>query len=92
MLIGHKTFYVKGGKFAYFKGDNCPLYKTNYLYQVFKQYNDWMKEVLNEETELMSYIIFYDDGSFTNGFLTPKMLDTLRIYTEDELIIKDIIE
>jgi hypothetical protein len=92
MLIGHKTFYVKGGKLAYCGNDISAYTKVESLNAVFHQYNYWMPTILSSETEYMSYIIFYDDGSFTNGFLPPNVLDKLQVYTEDELIIKDIIQ
>jgi len=40
----------------------------------------------------MSYIIFYDDGCYTCGFLKPNQIEMIQILTEDEIMIKDIIE
>jgi len=94
MLVGHKTFYVKGGKLArcsgYF-GDGWFI-KSPFLEDVFKHYNHWIEVVLNGDEEMMSYIIFYDDGYYTNGFLTLNQIKMMQILTEDDLMIKDIIE
>jgi len=47
MLVGHKTFYVKGGKLARCSGylGNGWLNKSPFLEDVFKHYTQWINGV-----------------------------------------------
>jgi hypothetical protein len=91
MLVGHKTFYVKGGKLAYLGTPDVMIVKSD-IDDIFIHYNRFIAEVLKEDEKLFSYIIFYDDGTYSNGFLNSKDLESIVILTETEIMIRDIIQ
>jgi len=91
MLVGHKTFYVKDGKEAYVGPAKFKIIKEN-TQETLKFYANRMKHILSQTEEFISYIIFFEDGKVGSGFLSEEMLDSLQILTEDEIMIKDIIE
>ena len=91
MLIGHKTFYVKGGKEAFIGKYNVIIMKED-IQDTLSFFKYRTKYVLLETDELISYIIFFEDGKVGSGFLSKEELSSLQILTEEDLVIRDIIE
>lgn len=82
--------YVKGAKRAYFSDENLDIVKSDFS-DTFQFINKIIEQRHIDCSEVL-YFIFYDDGFCSAGIVPLERLDKINILTEDDLIIKDIIE